>query len=125
MRFEVSPPNRPTRIAAGLVALGMGLGVAAIPSILSMVGGLGLFFTGLGMVCVNVYQATYEWLRHRRDPYDLSKLWDEPLPENPPAVPALPQELPQEDDLVYCHRCGASMHGIHAICPDCGHRLGY
>ena len=122
MRFEVSPPNRPTRIAAGVVVLCIGIGIAAIPSILSVVGGVGLFATGLCVVCANVYTGMQEWLRRRSDPYDLSRLWEEPLPEEDPTVlhPA-----PGPEDLLYCHHCGASMHGNHAVCPDCGHRLGF
>lgn len=122
MKFEVSPPNRPTRIAAGFAVLAIGMGIAAIPSILSMVGGIGLFATGLGIICVNAYQGVEEWLHRKRDPYDLSRLWDEPLPDDSATSPPLG---PEEDDLVYCHRCGTSMHGRHAICPDCGHRIGY
>jgi len=122
MRFEVSPPNRSTRIVAGLVILAIGIGIAAIPSILSLVGGLGLFATGLGIVCVSIYESMTEWLRRRSDPYDLSRLWEEPLPDED--LPAS-HPPPEEDDLVYCHRCGASMHGRHAVCPDCGHRLGF
>ena len=121
MRFEVSPPNRPTRIVAGLIIMCFGLGIAAIPGIMSTVGGLGLFFSGLAVVCVNVYQAMEEWLRRRRDPYDLSRLWEDPLPEEQPDEETV---LPDDDELVYCHRCGASMDRRFGVCPDCGARLG-
>jgi len=122
MRFEASPPNRPTRIVAGLALLGIGIGVTTIPGILSTFGGLGLFVTGLGVVCVNVYQATSDWLRRRgEDPYDLSRLWEEPLHSDD--VPDAMEE--DADDVVYCRRCGASMSAAYAVCPDCGHRLGY
>lgn len=122
MRFEVSPPNRPTRIAAGLVTLCFGIGVAAIPSILSVLGGVGLFVTGLCVVCANVYTGMQEWLRRRSDPYDLSRLWDAPLPEE--EDPAAVHSATGPNDLLYCHHCGASMSQRHAICPECGNRLG-
>ncbi len=51
----------------------------------------------------------------RRDPYDLSRLWDSPPDE--------PQESDQSPELVYCHVCGASCPAAYALCPECGNRL--
>jgi hypothetical protein len=123
MMFEVSPPNRPTRIVAGLVVLGIGIGITRIPGFLSTFSGLGLFVTGLGFAYFNIYEAMTEFLRKRsEDPYDLSRLWDDPLPESGANIE--PDEGAQED-VVYCHRCGASISAAFSICPDCGHRLGF
>jgi hypothetical protein len=56
----------------------------------------------------------------RGDPYDLSRLWDKPPPE-----PEEPERESYEDDLVHCHRCGASMPAHVGVCLECGNRLGY
>jgi hypothetical protein len=63
---------------------------------------------------------TMQMFRARRDPYDLSRLWD-----TPPADPELPDRETEDDALILCHRCGTSMPAHIGICPECGNRLGY
>lgn len=58
--------------------------------------------------------------RDTGDPYDLSRLWDKPPPE-----PELPERDAEDDALVHCHRCGASMPAHVGVCLECGNRLGY
>jgi len=121
MRFDAYPANRATRIAAGFVLLAISLGLASFPLFAVRAVGILLFIVSLAIVCINLYGAVDSWLRRRQDPYDLSRLWDDPLPEIP--TPDLPE--PESDDLIYCHRCGVSTSSRFAVCPDCGHRLGY
>ena len=124
MLFTISPANRAARIAAGFVLLAMSLGLAVIPLFVAREAAIVVFALSLAIICVNLYQAVDIWLRRRRDPYDLSKLWETPVPEETPDPEPDPGG-PHDDDLLYCHRCGAAMSGQFAVCPGCGHRLGY
>jgi uncharacterized paraquat-inducible protein A len=91
-----------------LAALG-GVAAGSAPPI-----GLSLIAVGL---CLCLYQGVQMW-RERRDPYDLSRLWED--------VPV--KEEPEEDakfrNMILCHRCGASMSAKYSICPQCGVPLG-
>jgi uncharacterized iron-regulated membrane protein len=110
MLFRVGPANRITRLVAALIvaALGAPLIVPAPP--------LGLSLFGIGMIAA-IVQGIAMW-RERRDPYDLSRLW-----ETAP-IKAEPEEDDKERTMALCHRCGASMSAKHSICPQCGVPLG-
>lgn len=112
--------HRPARILAGLVLAGFGGGFALVPSLPARVFGVGLGAAGLGGAALHGAAALRE-RRRATDPYDLSRLWDEPLPEDDDE----PLEPDAAYELVYCHRCGACASALHAFCPDCGSRLGY
>ena len=104
MPFRYGPTNRITRIAAALILAAFGAALlSALPPL-----GLALVAVGIG---VAVWQGVLLW-QERRSPYDLSRLWegqrDEPEPDD------------RERDMIYCHRCGASMSLRHSICPQCG-----
>lgn len=114
MFFRGEPANRITRLFAGLVLLGMGAPLLLFRNPPIMVVGLAICGIGLGAV---VWQGILMW-RERRDPYDLSRLWDTPPPE-----PDQPLEALGDEDLIYCHRCGISMSEAHSICPKCGNFL--
>lgn len=116
MPFRSSPANGAFRIAAGLLVVALGVGMIVSPGAPSRLFGSVLALVGLFIAAVGVAQNLIA-RRQPRDPYDLSKLWDqEPEPEEP--------EDERERDLVYCHHCGASMQQAYAICPQCGSRLG-
>src|ERR1051326_4992910 len=106
MFFRTSPANRPARMAAGAILLCFGLALTVTGAMPLIAAGVALWGAGLAAVCINVYQAVTAGLRRRRDPYDLSRLWEEPLPEE---APLEPETDALDADLVYCHRCGASM----------------
>ncbi len=146
MRFSTTPVNRITRLFAGVIVLAMSLGLAAQPVLIVRIAGIALFVLALSAVCAGLYQMVGAFLRRQNDPYDLSKLWEAPLPDESPRsehheplakpldaesfdakpLDAKPLDTePLDDDLLYCHRCGASMSRRFAVCPDCGHRLGY
>jgi len=122
MRFSSQPANHATRIAAGSVLLVMSFGLASFPMPAVRIGGVVLFVIALAIVCTHVYNAMDSWLKRRQDPYDLARLWDDPLPESSDDLDHSPST---SDDLTYCHRCGVSTSSRFAVCPDCGHRLGY
>ena len=56
----------------------------------------------------------------RRDPYDLTRLWDTPAAD---ADPVEEPPLVEEGDLPMCHNCGHAVRGAFARCPDCGNPL--
>lgn len=73
----------------------------------------GLLFMGVGLVAA-AWQA-WQVKKELGDPYDLTKLWDAPLPEDiqPEAAETLPEEA-------YCHRCDQLVPREFARCPNCG-----
>ncbi len=78
--------------------------------------GVGFFFAG-----VESYRWFQDW-RHREDPYDLTRLWEAPLPEKTNALE--PEEDGVEREYALCHRCGDAVAIGYAICPHCGCVLG-
>lgn len=70
------------------------------------------------------YQGLQMW-RERRDPYDLSRLWDTPLNSAELDKAEEPEEDGKTRTLALCHRCGASMSTRYSICPHCGVPLGH
>ena len=111
MFFRGGAYNRITRLFAGLILMAMGAPMLVFRNPAIVLVGLSICGIGLGVV---MWQGGQMW-RERPDPYDLNRLWDKPPPE-----PDKPLETPADEDLIYCHRCGVSMSGIHAICPQCG-----
>jgi hypothetical protein len=115
---QTSPVTVAIRLTASLLLLVFGIsallsaGLFLLPGLALAAGGIaGLVYTGL------------QFARERRDrpdPYDLTKLWDKPPPE-----PEVPERESYDDDLVLCHRCGASMPAHVGICLECGNRLGH
>lgn len=104
-------------IAALILALAGGVLVGGSP----LLGGA-LLVVGLG---AGAWQAWQLW-RNRRDPYDLSRLWEHDSSNDEP------EESADEDDwqgngepeLLYCHHCGHGVPPPHVRCPECGQRLG-
>ena len=75
--------------------------------------GIGLMATGAGIA---LYQAVQMW-RERRDPYDLSRLFEQQTDE--------PEDTDDTDrEMIFCHRCGVSVPGTYSLCPECGGVLG-
>ena len=110
MLFRNLSSARGVRLGAALILTAMSAAVAAdFPAL-----GLALFCVGFGGA---VYQGVHLF-RERRDRYDLSLLWEKP-PDEP--------EPDDRDDrnMIYCHRCGASMSQKHSLCPGCGAQLGH
>ena len=73
---------------------------------------------GLLLMAVGLLAAAWQAWQVRKemgDPYDLSKLWESPLPED-----IQPEDIPYELDQAYCHRCGHIVPPEFARCPDCG-----
>jgi len=91
-----------------------------------LVGGhvlLGAVLLVVGLAAAG-WQAWNLW-RTRSDPYDLSRLWEEPFPGEPAAE--ADEEFPDDEDrkldLRYCHACGHSVPPPYAFCPECGRPL--
>jgi hypothetical protein len=115
MLFSGGVANRMTRLFAGLVVMAMGAPLLLFRNPMILL--VGAVISGIGLGAA-IWQGVQMW-REREDPYDLNRLWD-----TPPAEPETPQETPDDASLVYCHRCGASMSDVHAICPQCHNFLG-
>ena len=108
MLFRNPASARGVRLGACVILLAMSALVAEeLPAL-----GLLLFVVGLGGA--GYYSVLL--FRERRDRYDLSRLWEQP-PDEPE-----PDER-YEQNMIYCHRCGASMSQFHSICPGCGATL--
>ena len=107
------------RQAAGLIAaLILALAGGALVGGSPLLGGA-LLVVGLG---AGAWQAWQLW-QSRRDPYDLSRLWEEREDE--------PEETADESgwdgeeaELLYCHNCGHGVPPPHVRCPECGQTLG-
>ena len=108
MLFRNLASARGVRLGAAMILTAMSALVAEdIPAL-----GLALFGVGFSAA---VYQGVHMF-RERRNRYDLALLWEEP--------PAEPEPDDRDDrDMIYCHRCGASMSQKHSLCPGCGGRL--
>jgi uncharacterized paraquat-inducible protein A len=114
MRSRRSPVNPVTRIVAAIVVMAFSLVVIASGG--PLLRGIGLILAGIGLVAL--LPAVAQWRRERPDPYDLSRLWEEAPEEGEP------EEVEEDDGLLYCHRCGAAMSKVYSICPECGTPLG-
>lgn len=137
MFFRTNPVNRPARVVAALILLGFGFALAADGGPMLILPAIALWGVGLTVLCINLYQTVRDYLRQSSpiqpeppsDPYDLSRLWDSPLPDRTTPARSLEiEEAEREDEnpkLAYCHRCGSSMPKAYAVCPGCGNRLGY
>jgi len=113
--FRASPVNWPARFAAGLMLLILGgrLALSGPPPLRLL--GLAIAGAGAWAMARGIAGALEAWMR-RRDPYDLSRLWELDEPEEP-------VEPEGEQGLVYCHVCGAAMPGRLGACPQCGNRF--
>ncbi len=104
------------RRAAGLIAalLVLVIGAALLPA--APLFGVLLIVIGAG---AGVWQGR-QLLAARRDPYDLSQLWErEPEPEDEA------DETDMDDDgTLLCHACGHAVPHPLRVCPECGRRLG-
>lgn len=96
-------------IAALVLALAGGFFVVGSPLL-----GAALLVIGLG---AGAWQAWRLW-QNRRDPYDLSRLWEHEEPEE--TAEEYPMEDNGEPELLYCHNCGHGVPPPHARCPECG-----
>jgi uncharacterized protein YbaR (Trm112 family) len=54
-------------------------------------------------------------LAARRDPYDLSRLWDRE-PEPPEEAD---EEAVEDEGTLYCHSCGHAVPRAFHACPEC------
>jgi len=108
------------RRAAGLIAaLILLLAGGALVGGDPILGGA-LLVVGAG---ASVWQGWQLW-KSRRDPYDLSRLWDDPLPGDEPEEEPDPDSFYTEDDgTLYCHGCGHAVPATLARCPECGRQL--
>lgn len=111
MRSQGYSTKRWIRIVAAILLACLG---AELVGTLTPIG-IGLVCAGLGAA---VLQGFHLW-RERRDPYDLSLLWEDARRDEPDEA-----EERKERELTYCHRCGASMPQAYKICPGCGAPLG-
>ena len=121
MFFRGHPINRPTRIVAALVIMSIGAPMLFTGLWAFVV--LGAVFTGIGVFSAGV--ESWRWFldwKHRPDPYDLTRLWEEPLPEKAHALE--PEEDDVEREYPLCHRCGDAVAPGYAVCPHCGCFLG-
>ncbi len=112
MLFRGAPANRITRLFASLVVVAMGAPLIVFRNTTLLLMGLAFCAIGLGAAA---WQGIQMW-RERPDPYDLTRLWDDP--------PLEPEETNHVRDMIYCHRCGSSMSEVHSVCPQCGSPLG-
>ena len=110
MIFRISPTNRVTRLVAAIIV------ICFSGALISSAPPLALLAAGIGVTAA-CYQGVQMW-RERRDPYDLSRLWETPN------APEQPEEDGKVRTMAFCHRCGASMPTHHSICPQCGVPLG-
>ncbi len=98
-----------------LIAMGGVLAVGAPPPL-----GIALLAVGLGAA---VWQA-HRLYAERRDPYDLSRLW-----ETEPERPSEPDEeeeamaAGEDDGTLYCHSCGHAVPRQFHFCPGCRRQL--
>ena len=128
MMFRVAPANRPTRVLAACILLGIGLGIAETKPMPP--GLVGVALTAVACAVLFFEAWTYGRERwNRRDPYDLSLLnhvetYQGPSRDDPCAGPELPEWEAQDSDTVYCHRCDVSMPTAYSVCPKCGGVLG-
>src|SRR5690242_281327 len=91
-----------------------GLGVCLLPGTMP---GLRLIGFALIIGCGSAAAVALVGLvRSRRDPYDLSTLWDTPAMETP-------IREADEAELVYCHHCGDAFPSAFDLCPHCGNRF--
>lgn len=100
-----------------LIGLGLGLAFSTFPIVGAM---LLCFGVGLG-----VWQGVAVW-KARQNRYDLSTLWDAPLPERRPiAYDEEPDEdtVDDPDAMAYCHLCGHAVPLDYSRCPECGNPL--
>jgi hypothetical protein len=121
MLFRNSPPNRAMRMAAAVVIMAFS-GVSLVSgSLFGIVPGLLILTLGTAILIQGLYESVRDW-RSRPSRYDLSELkrihTDIESQAQEPTVESDP------DEMLYCHRCGASMSQAYSICPDCGGPLG-
>ena len=70
--------------------------------------------------CIAILIAVRVWLgRRRSDPYDLKRLWDEPLQE-----PDDIDQMVDHDAGPYCHSCDEPHAAGTSFCRHCGRKLG-
>lgn len=107
------------RRAAGLIAALIVLAVGA-----------GLLFAAppLGVLLLVIGAGAAVWqgrqlLASRRDPYDLSRLW-EPEPEDQADEGAVDAMDSDDDGTLLCHACGHAVPHPLRVCPECGRALG-
>ena len=97
-------------IACGLLVLaGLGLVIGGLP-----------LFVGLPLIAVGLVMGLWQarlLYQTRTDPYDLSRLWTDTLPDEPE------EDVVEDDALPVCHRCGHAVRPGYARCPDCGELL--
>lgn len=93
--------------------------IAAV--VLAAFGGALLFSAPpLGALLVAVGGGAVFWqIRHllasRRDPYDLSRLWERE-PEPPEEAD---EEAVEDEGTLYCHSCGHAVPRAFHACPEC------
>jgi len=105
------------RRAAGLLAALLVVAIgAALLSAAPLVGVL-LLVVGAGAA---LWQGR-QLLAARRDPYDLSRLWErEPEPEDEADEDA----VSDDEGTLLCHACGHAVPHPLRVCPECGRPLG-
>ena len=99
------------RQTAGLIAVVL---VAAMGCLfLSAAPPLGalLLVVGVGAAHRQIRQL----LAARRDPYDLSRLWEKE-PEPPDEAD---EEAVEDEGTLYCHSCGHAVPRPFHVCPEC------
>ena len=99
------------RRTAGLIAalLVAAFGAIVLPG--SRLIGAALLAVGIGAALWQIR----ELFDARRDPYDLSRLW-----EREPEPPDEPDETLTEDEgTLYCHSCGHAVPRQFHRCPEC------
>lgn len=105
------------RRAAGLIAalLVIVIGVVLLPAAPPF--GVLLLVVGAGAA---VWQAR-QLLASRRDPYDLTRLWErEPEMEDE----ADENAVSDDEETLLCHACGHAVPHPLRVCPECGRPLG-
>ena len=100
------------RRIAGLIAalVVAAFGAALLASAVPLLGGL-LLVLGVGFAFwqVRLLRAS------RRDPYDLSRLWErEPEPEE-----EADEDAVEDEGTLYCHSCGHAVPRRFHVCPEC------
>ncbi len=99
------------RRAAGLIAAFLVSAFGGVLLLGTPLLGAPLLLAGLGAA---LWQ-TRQLLAARRDPYDLSRLW-EPAPE-PPAE--ADEDAVEDEGTLYCHSCGHAVPRQFHRCPEC------
>lgn len=88
---------------------------------------LGLIFlagaplVGAGLVLLGLFGGLWhirQILSGRRDPYDLSRLWEEE-----PSPDEADEAAVEDEGTLYCHSCGHAVPRALHRCPDCGRPL--